>query len=141
MKIIFYDDGSVLEMANGITICYSDKEIVEVAVEDDKEKYKKKIEFDLEEQSEQTFHKSKKFKSHNKQQVNPQEKVIKEVELYTSITASELANKMSEKVSDVIKALINFGMIADANKTLDLDTAELVVEALGHKFRRVEAVS
>lgn len=43
MKIILYDDGTVLEMSDGITICYSDKEIVEVAVENDKEKYKKKL--------------------------------------------------------------------------------------------------
>ncbi|AVP86996.1 translation initiation factor IF-2 [Candidatus Phycorickettsia trachydisci] len=106
-----------------------------------KEKHKRKIEFDLEEESEQTFHKSKRHKSHNKQQAKPQEKIIKEVELYGSITAAELANKMSEKVSDVIKTLISLGMIADANKTLDLDTAELVVEALGHKFKRVEAIT
>lgn len=106
-----------------------------------KEKYKRKIEFNLEDQSEQTFHKSKKLKSHNKQQAGTQEKIIREIELYTSITASELANKMSEKVSDVIKTLINLGMIADANKTLDLDTAELIVEALGHRFKRVEAVT
>ncbi len=46
---------------------------------------------------------------------------------------------MTERSVDVIKALMKLGIMATANQTIDADTAELVVEELGHKARRIAA--
>jgi translation initiation factor IF-2 len=50
---------------------------------------------------------------------------------------SELANRMAERVSDVVKALMNNGIMATQNQTIDADTAELIIEEFGHKVVRV----
>lgn len=71
------------------------------------------------------------------QQVQPQEKVIKEVIIPEIITVQELANRMAEKSADVIKKLMALGVMATINQPIDADTAQIVVEELGHKFKRV----
>ncbi|MFO8127974.1 translation initiation factor IF-2 [Yoonia sp.] len=65
------------------------------------------------------------------------EKVFREVSLPEAITVSELANRMSERVADVVKALMNNGIMATQNQTIDADTAELIIEDFGHKVVRV----
>lgn len=65
------------------------------------------------------------------------EKVIREVVIPEAITVQELANRMAERVVDVIKILMKLGMMATANQSIDADTAELVVGEFGHKFKRV----
>ncbi|MBU2992270.1 translation initiation factor IF-2 [Octadecabacter sp. 1_MG-2023] len=65
------------------------------------------------------------------------EKVIRDVQLPEAIVVSELANRMSEKVSDVVKALMTNGIMATQNQSIDADTAELIVEEFGHKVVRV----
>lgn len=65
------------------------------------------------------------------------EKQYREVQLPEVITVQELANRMSERVADVIKALMKMDMMVTANQTIDADTAELVAEELGHSVRRV----
>lgn len=71
------------------------------------------------------------------QPVQPQEKVIKEVIIPEIITVQELANRMAEKSADVIKKLMSLGVMATINQLIDADTAQIVVEELGHKFKRV----
>ena len=71
------------------------------------------------------------------QQVQPQEKVIKEVIIPEIITVQELANRMAEKSAEVIKKLMALGVMATINQPIDADTAQIVVEELGHKFKRV----
>lgn len=71
------------------------------------------------------------------QPVQPQEKVIKEVIIPEIITIQELANRMAEKSADVIKKLMSLGVMATINQPIDADTAQIVVEELGHKFKRV----
>ena len=71
------------------------------------------------------------------QPVQPQEKVIKEVIIPEIITVQELANRMAEKSADVIKKLMSLGVMATINQPIDADTAQIVVEELGHKFKRV----
>lgn len=71
------------------------------------------------------------------QPVQPQEKVIKEVIIPEIITVQELANRMAEKSADVIKKLMALGVMATINQPIDADTAQIVVEELGHKFKRV----
>jgi translation initiation factor IF-2 len=65
------------------------------------------------------------------------EKVFREVALPEAITVSELANRMTERVSDVVKSLMNNGIMATQNQTIDADTAELIIEEFGHTVVRV----
>ena len=65
------------------------------------------------------------------------EKVMREVQLPEAITVSELANRMTEKVSAVVKSLMTNGIMATQNQTIDADTAELIIEEFGHKVVRV----
>ena len=65
------------------------------------------------------------------------EKVVRTVRLPEAIMVSELANRMSERVADVVKSLMNSGMMATQNQTIDADTAELVIEEFGHRAQRV----
>ncbi len=65
------------------------------------------------------------------------EKVIRDVQVPEAITVQELANRMTEKVAAVVKALMNNGIMATQNQTIDADTAELIVEEFGHKVVRV----
>ncbi|WP_170440202.1 translation initiation factor IF-2 [Ruegeria arenilitoris] len=65
------------------------------------------------------------------------EKVIREVQLPEAIVVSELANRMAERVADVVKSLMNMGMMVTQNQTIDADTAELIIEEFGHKVVRV----
>ena len=71
------------------------------------------------------------------QSVAPQEKIIKEVIIPEIITVQDLANRMAEKSSDVIKKLMSLGVMATINQAIDADTAQIVVEEMGHKFKRV----
>ncbi len=65
------------------------------------------------------------------------EKIVREVQLPESIVVSELANRMAERVADVVKALMNMGLMVTQNQTIDADTAELIIEEFGHKVVRV----
>jgi len=62
----------------------------------------------------------------------PTEPVIREVEIPETITVNELAQRMAIKSNDVIKVLMNMGMMVTINQVIDQDTAVLVVEELGH---------
>ncbi len=65
------------------------------------------------------------------------EKVVREVQLPEVIVVSELANRMAERVADVVKALMQNGMMVTQNQSVDADTAELIIEEFGHKVVRV----
>ena len=65
------------------------------------------------------------------------EKVVRTVQLPEAIMVSELANRMSERVADVVKSLMNSGMMATQNQTIDADTAEVIIEEFGHRAQRV----
>ena len=62
----------------------------------------------------------------------PTEPVIREVEIPETITVHDLAQRMAIKSNDVIKVLMNMGMMMTINQVIDQDTAVLVVEELGH---------
>lgn len=67
------------------------------------------------------------------------DKVYREVVINDSLTLSELANRMTEKVVDVTRELMKLGVMAKANDPIDIDTAELVVQTFGHTPKRVLA--
>ena len=63
----------------------------------------------------------------------PTAPIIYEVKIPETITVAELAQKMSAKGAQVIKALMKMGAMATINQVIDQDTACLVVEEMGHK--------
>ncbi|NDV98484.1 translation initiation factor IF-2 [Salipiger sp. PrR002] len=65
------------------------------------------------------------------------EKVVRDVQLPEAITVAELANRMAERVADVVKSLMNNGIMATQNQSIDADTAELIIEEFGHRVTRV----
>ena len=67
----------------------------------------------------------------------PAQKVFREVTVPETITVQELANRMTERGADVIKALMKMGVMATINQVIDADTAELVVDEFGHTVKRV----
>ena len=69
--------------------------------------------------------------------VQQREKVVREVKLPEAITVAELANRMAERVGDVVKSLMNSGIMATQNQSIDADTAELIIEEFGHRVTRV----
>src|SRR5580692_9227551 len=66
----------------------------------------------------------------------------REVALGETITVAELAAKMAIKATEVIKVLMNIGIMATINQPLDQETAVLVVEELGHtpKLQREDQI-
>ena len=67
----------------------------------------------------------------------PQQKVIREVIIPEVITVQELANRLAERGADVIKALMNMGVMATITQSIDADTAELIATEFGHQVKRV----
>ncbi|MEZ5777236.1 MAG: translation initiation factor IF-2 [Paracoccaceae bacterium] len=65
------------------------------------------------------------------------EKQVRDVQLPETIVVQELANRMAERAADVVKSLMNMGMMVTMNEAIDADTAELVIEEFGHKVVRV----
>jgi translation initiation factor IF-2 len=64
------------------------------------------------------------------------------VVLGETVTVAELAAKMAIKATEVIKVLMNIGIMATINQPLDQETAVLVVEELGHtaKLQREDQI-
>jgi len=58
----------------------------------------------------------------------PTAPVVREVGIGETVTVAELAQKMAVKATEVIKVLMNMGVMATINQPLDQDTAVLVVE-------------
>jgi len=67
----------------------------------------------------------------------PQAKQVRDVVVPEAITVQELANRMAEKGSDLVKALFKMGMPVTITQTIDQDTAELLVTEFGHNIVRV----
>ncbi|MGS2742398.1 translation initiation factor IF-2 [Halomonas sp. LS-001] len=68
----------------------------------------------------------------------PTQPIVREVSIPESISVAELADKMSIKANEVIKAMFNMGAAVTINQTIDQDTAAIVVEEMGHKARLVK---
>lgn len=85
------------------------------------------------------FKNKKNIKQKNKsillQQVfkKPESSINRDVIINSTIIVSDLANKMAVKSSEVIKTMMNMGIIGGINHVLDQDTAQLIAEEMGHK--------
>lgn len=67
----------------------------------------------------------------------PTEKAVKEVAIPETISVGDLAQRMSVKAGEVIKELMKLGVMATINQALDQETAQLVVEEMGHTAKTV----
>ncbi len=73
----------------------------------------------------------------NKEVLENKEKKKKEIIIPDLIAVGELASRMAEKSSTIIKMLMKLGVMSTINETVDADTAELLVIELGHTPKRV----
>lgn len=64
-------------------------------------------------------------------------RVIRDVVIPETITVQELANRMAERGGEVVKKLMEMGVMATITQSIDADTAELVVQEFGHRLKRV----
>ena len=62
----------------------------------------------------------------------PTEFISKEITISSANSVTDLAQRMSIKSAEIIKALFNMGVMATINQILDQDTATLLVEEMGH---------
>ncbi|MDE2365609.1 MAG: translation initiation factor IF-2 [Betaproteobacteria bacterium] len=62
----------------------------------------------------------------------PTEPIVHEVMVPETISVGALAQKMSIKAAEIIKALMKMGNMVTINQMLDQETAMIVVEELGH---------
>ena len=81
----------------------------------------------------------KELKNANKDDNKENLKAIKrDINIPEAITVRELANKMAEQSSNVIKYLFGMGVTVTINQTLAADTAEFLVKEFGHNPIREE---
>ena len=73
------------------------------------------------------------FKKQSDQDPDGQ-KVIRQVKIPKVITIQELANRMAERASAVIKYLLTKNVKVTLNHTIDQDTAEFIVKEFGHEI-------
>lgn len=64
------------------------------------------------------------------------QKIVKDVKIPSVITIQELANRMAEKSSAIIKYLLEKNVKVTVNHSIDADTAEFIVGEFGHNAIR-----
>jgi len=75
------------------------------------------------------------IKDENKENLKP---IKRDINIPEAITVRELANRMAEQSSNVIKFLFGMGVTVTINQTLAADTAEYLVKEFGHNPIREE---
>ncbi|MGB5324070.1 MAG: translation initiation factor IF-2, partial [Pseudomonadales bacterium] len=74
----------------------------------------------------------------NKQEFTiPTNEIVREVELGDSITVGNLAQQLAVKANMLVRELMKLGVMANVSQPIDQETAILVTEELGHKYRIV----
>ncbi len=80
----------------------------------------------------------KRFREKARAVFSAPQKVEHVVTLGDTITVKDLAAAMAEKVGNVIKKLMEMGMMASVNQSIDADTAELIATEFGATVKRVD---
>ena len=80
----------------------------------------------------------KRFREKARAMFNAPQKVAHEVTLGDTIVVKDLAAAMAEKVGNVIKKLMEMGMMVSQNQSIDADTAEIIAGEFGATVKRVE---
>ena len=68
----------------------------------------------------------------------PTTPVVHEVSVPDTISVADLAQRMSVKAGEVIKALMGLGTMATINQVLEQDTAVIIIEEMGHIAKPVQ---
>lgn len=79
----------------------------------------------------------KEMKKHGFQ--TPTTDQVHEVELSESISVASLASSMNVKGAEVVKTLMGMGVMVTVNQIIDQETAQLVVEEMGHTVKLVSS--
>ena len=79
----------------------------------------------------------KRFREKARAVFSAPQKVERVVNLGDTITVKDLAAAMAEKVGNVIKKLMEMGMMVSVNQSIDADTAELIAGEFGATIKRV----
>ncbi len=80
----------------------------------------------------------KRFREKARAVFSAPQKVEHVVSLGDTITVKDLAAAMAEKVGNVIKKLMEMGMMVSVNQSIDADTAELIAGEFGATVKRVD---
>ena len=80
----------------------------------------------------------KRFREKARAVFSAPQKVEHIVSLGDTITVKDLAAAMAEKVGNVIKKLMEMGMMVSVNQSIDADTAELIAGEFGATVKRVD---
>ncbi len=81
----------------------------------------------------------KEIKNSSREEAKENSKPVKrDINIPEAITVRELANRMAEQSSNVIKYLFGMGVTVTINQTLAADTAEFLVKEFGHNPIREE---
>jgi translation initiation factor IF-2 len=65
----------------------------------------------------------------------PTAPIVREVVIPETITVAELAQRMSVKATEVIRAMMSLGSMVTINQVIDQETAAVVVEEMGHRAK------
>ncbi len=76
-------------------------------------------------------------RQHLKPQITTPKSIKKMIKISEVITVGELAQRMGAKVGELIKRLMNLEIMANANQTIDVDTASLVASEYGYEVESV----
>ena len=79
----------------------------------------------------------KRFREKARAVFSAPQKVEHVVNLGETIVVKDLANAMAEKVGNVVKKLMEMGMMVSQNQSIDADTAELIAGEFGATVKRV----
>ena len=79
----------------------------------------------------------KRFREKARAVFSAPQKVERVVNLGETIVVKDLANALAEKVGNVIKKLMEMGMMVSVNQSIDADTAEIIATEFGATVKRV----
>ena len=68
----------------------------------------------------------------------PTAPIVRNVAIPETITVAELAQKMSVKAAEVIKAMMTMGSMVTINQVLDQSTASIIVAEMGHEVTLIK---
>jgi len=84
--------------------------------------------------------KKKESKTSTQDNLESSKQIVRDVKVPKIITIRELANRMSEQASSVIKHLLGMGVTATINHSIDSDTAEYLIKEFGHNPVKEEKI-
>jgi len=75
-----------------------------------------------------------------KTEITTPKAIKRKIKITESISVAELAQRMSVKVTEVIKKLMTLGVMASLNQQIDADTSSLVADEFGYEVEAIHTV-